>query len=259
MGTVLTLASATFGEAIRRKILLIFLCVSIAMIVLFFAFAQFNVGEQLVIIKSMGLGIISISGLFISVILGINLIPNEIDKRTIYTILSKPVARWQFIVGKFVGALMTVFVNILAMGIIFLGIVWWKTQAPEFSVIDGVVMIFFQMMLVNAVALMFSVFVTPFVNFFLTFATYIIGSMSSVTESLAMPNSRQNPIVTDFFKIIHFIIPNFGNFNIQNPIIHPDIEIVNMASYMSQNIVLAFIEVLIMMLIAVIIFDRREV
>ena len=259
MGMVFNLAFATFGEAIRRKILLIFLVVSIAMMVLFFAFSQFNAYQQLVIIKSTGLGLISITGLFISVILGINLIPNEIDKRTIYTILSKPVSRWQFIVGKFIGALMTVFVNILAMGVVFYIFVWIKLQAPEYSIIDGIVMIFFQMMLVNAVAMMFSVFVTPFVNFFLTFATYIVGSMSSVTESLAMPNAKQNIIVTWFFKAIHFLIPNFGNYNIQNPIIHPDIQIVNMASYMWQNIVLAIIEVMIMMLVAIIVFDRREV
>ena len=259
MGMVFNLAFATFGEAIRRKILLIFLVVSIAMMVLFFAFSQFNAYQQLVIIKSTGLGLISITGLFISVILGINLIPNEIDKRTIYTILSKPVSRWQFIVGKFIGALMTVFVNILAMGVVFYIFVWIKLQAPEYSIIDGIVMIFFQMMLVNAVAMMFSVFVTPFVNFFLTFATYIVGSMSSVTESLAMPNAKQNIIVTWFFKAIHFLTPNFGNYNIQNPIIHPDIQIVNMASYMWQNIVLAIIEVMIMMLVAIIVFDRREV
>ncbi len=228
------------------------------MIVLFFAFAQFNAYEQLTIIKSIGLGVISLTGLFISVILGINLIPNEIDKRTIYTILSKPVARWQFIVGKFLGALLTVFANILAMGVVFYIAVVIK-NGPEPAILDGIVMIFFQMMLVNAVAMMFSVFVTPFVNFFLTFATYIVGSMSSVTESLAMPNPKQSMIVTWFFKAVHFLVPNFGNYNIQNPIIHPDIEIVNMASYMAQNIILAIIEVLIMMFVAIIIFDRREV
>jgi len=54
-------------------------------------------------------------------------------------------------------------------------------------------------------------------------------------------------------------VPNFGNFNIQNPIIHPDIEIQNMAKYMSVNILYAIIYTLVMLLIAVLIFDRREV
>ncbi len=259
MGMVWTLAWATFGEAIRRKILNIFLVVGLALIGLFFAFSQFSPGEELVIIKSAGLGIISLAGVFISVILGINLIPNEIDKRTIYTILSKPVSRWQFVCGKFVGALLTVFVNIFAMGLVFGIAVMIKRHAPEFNVWDGILMIFFQMMLINAVALLFSVFVSPFVNFFLTFAVYIVGSMSSVTESLATPDEHKNPVMVYLFKLVHFIVPNFGNFNIQNPIIHPDVEITDMAKYMQINILYAFVYMAIMMLIAVLIFDRREV
>lgn len=259
MGTVWTLALATFGEAVRRKILLIFLVVAIALLVLFFAFAQFQATEQMVIIKSTGLGIISLAGVFISVILGINLIPNEIDRRTIYTILSKPVNRWQFILGKFIGGLLTVLLNIFAMGLIFIVAVAAKAHAFQYSIIDGVTMIFFQMMLISGVALLFSVFVSPFVNFFLTFAVYIVGSMSSVTESLATPAPNKSIVTQYLFKFVHFIIPNFGNFNIQNPIIHPDVQVVNMAKYMSTNILYAFIEVAIMMLVAILIFDRREV
>ncbi len=259
MNMVWTLAMGTFGEAIRRKILNIFLVVSVALIVLFFAFAQFNVGQQLIIIKSMGLGIISLAGVFISIILGINLIPNEIEKRTIYTILSKPVDRWQFVIGKFLGALLTVFVNILVMSVVFIGAVIIKTHAPQWQIWDGVLMIFFQMMLLNAVAFLFSVFLTPFINFFLSFAVYIVGSMSSVTEALAMPDPHKNKIVQSFFWAVHFFIPQFGNFNIQNPIIHPDITVNNMAQYMQQNILYAVILVAMLMLFAVLIFERREV
>jgi ABC-type transport system involved in multi-copper enzyme maturation permease subunit len=259
MGTVWTLGWATFNEAIRRKILNIFFFVGLAMIILFFAFSSFTPSAELVIMKSTGLGIIGLTGVFISVILGINLIPNEIDRRTIYTILSKPVQRWQFLLGKFLGALLTVFFNIFAMGIVFLIAVCIKRGAWEPGILDGILMIFFQMMLINGVAVMFSVFLSPFVNFFLSFGVYIIGSMSSVTESLAAPDPKRSIVITWLFRFVHFIIPNFGNFNIQNPIIHPDVEIVDMAKYMETNILYALLEVAIMMLIAVLIFDRREV
>jgi ABC-type transport system involved in multi-copper enzyme maturation permease subunit len=260
MGIVWTLAMGTYGEALRRKILNIFLLVGLAMIVLFFAFSSFTPSQELVIMKSTGLGIIGLTGVFISVILGINLIPNEIDKRTIYTILSKPVHRAQFLLGKFLGGLLTVFVNIFLMGIVFLVAVMIKRHSvEEFSIMDGILMIFFQMMLINAVAMLLSVFVSPFVNFFLTFAIYIVGSMSSVTESLAEPDPHKSVFVEYFFKFVHFIIPNFGNFNIQNPIIHPDVEIIDMAKYMQTNMLYALLEVAIMLLIAVLIFDRREV
>ena len=268
MGTILTLARGTFEESIRRKILNVFLFVALAVMVVGFAFMSFTTREQLVIVKSMGLGIIGIAGVFISIILGINLVPNEIEKRTIYTILSKPVTRYEFLVGKFLGGLATVLVNIALMGVAFVVLVplemrvfshinlTWSDWMPIW---EGVLMIFFQMMLVNAVALLFSVFLSPFVNFFLSFAIYLLGSMSSVTESLATPGKDKNPIVVDIFKGVHFLVPNFGNFNIQNPIIHPDIQIQNMTKYISVNILYAIIYTLIMLLIAVLIFDRREV
>lgn len=268
MATIWTLASGTFGEAIRRKILNVFLCVAIACMVVGFAFMSFTTREQLVIVKSMGLGIIGIAGVFISVILGINLVPNEIEKRTIYTILSKPVTRYEFLAGKFLGGLLTVLVNVALMGVIFFlavpielrlfsGItIDWASWLPIWQ---GVLMIFFQMMLLNAVALLFSVFLSPFVNFFLSFAIYLLGSMSSVTESLATAGPGKNPFVVQIFKAVHFLIPNFGNYNIQNPIIHPDVTIENMTKYILVNILYAIIYTLVMLLIAVLIFDRREV
>ncbi len=258
MRTVLTLAEGTFGEAIRRKILNIFLIVAMALIGLYFAFSSFTAREDLTITLSTGLGVISLAGVFISVILGINLVPAEIEKRTIYTILSKPVRRHEFLLGKYFGGLTTVFVNIGLMGIMFIILVAFKGHlAPP--VWEGVLMIFFQMMLLCSVALLFSVFVSPFVNFFLTFGVYILGSMSSITESLATQDGHKSPITVAFFWLIHFIVPNFGNFNVQNPIIHPDMQIANMTIYMMQTILYAIIYSAIMLLIAILIFDRREV
>jgi ABC-type transport system involved in multi-copper enzyme maturation permease subunit len=259
MNTVLTLAKGTFGEAIRRKILNIFLLVALAMICLYIAFTSFGQREDTTITLSTGLSVISLAGLFISVILGINLVPAEIEKRTIYTILSKPVRRHEFLLGKFFGGLTTVFVNIALMGIIFILLVWIKEKHLDTQLWEGVLMIFFQMMLLNSVALLFSVFVSPFVNFFLTFSIFILGSMSSVTESLATSDSSKNVITTTFFKIVHFLIPNFENFNIQNPLIHPDIQVHNMGIYMGQTILYAVIYSAVMLLIAILIFDRREV
>lgn len=264
MSTIFTLASGTFGEAMRRKILNVFLFVAIAMIVLFFAFASFSPTTDMIITMSTGLGIISLAGVFISVILGINLIPNEIEKRTIYTILSKPVRRHEFLIGKFLGGLATVFVNILLMGVLFLiGVVLLKDphHHAHLDILEGVMMIFFQMMLVNALAVMFSVFTSPFVNFFLTFAVYILGSMSAITESLGgeSANGKRNEVVQGIFKAVHFLVPNFANFNVQNPIIHPDVVIQSMDKYIATNILYAIIYSTIMLLIAILIFDRREV
>ena len=257
------IASGTFGEAMRRKILNVFLFVALALIVMGFAFASFTPRQELVIIKSLGLGVIALAGVFISVILGINLIPNEIERRTIYTILSKPVQRYQFLCGKFLGGLLTVLSNIALMGLAFVLILAIKERgfdADVLAVVKGVVMIFFQLTLVGAVALFFSVFLSPFVNFFLTFAVYLLGSLSSVTESLASdPDGKKNPLAVGFFKFIHLVVPNFGNFNIQNPIIHPDVHIANEGRYLAYLIGYSLLYTAILITLAVWIFDKREV
>lgn len=264
MSTIWMIASGTFGEAMRRKILNVFLFVALALMVMGFAFASFTPKEEMEIIKSLGLGVISLAGVFISVILFINLVPVEIERRTIYTILSKPVQRYEFLCGKFVGGLMTVFVNIALMGIAFVLLVAIKGSFSHEALVGcadclkGVLMIFFQLTLVGGVALCFSVFLSPFVNFFLSFALYLLGSMG-VLESLAAPSKDKSPVVTGFFKVLHYIVPNFGNFNIQNPIIHPDVIVKNEAVYIAQNIVYAIIYTAILLIVAVMIFDRKEV
>ena len=263
MSTILLIAGGTFGDAIRRKILNVFLFVSIAMMVMGFAFSSFRPTEEMVIIKSLGLGVIALAGVFITVILFINLIPQEIERRTIYTILSKPVQRYEFLCGKFLGGLATVLTNILLMGVAFIILLLIKEHHWDKDITDavkGIVLIFFQIMLLAGVSMCLSVILSPFVNFFLSFAIYLLGSMSSVTESLASdPYHKKNPIVVALFKLLHVLIPNFGNFNIQNPIIHPDVVIQNETLYIIQNILYALLWTAILMTIAVLAFDRREV
>lgn len=263
MNAVWMIASGTFGEAMRRRILQVFLVVALALIVMSFAFSSFTVARQeMEIVKSMGLGSIALAGVFISVILGINLIPNEIERRTIYTILSKPVQRYQFLCGKFLGGLMTVLSNIALMGILFIALALFKERSFDKDVIDiskGVLMIFFQLTLIAGVALFFSVFVSPFVNFFLTFAIYILGSTNILGDLASDPGHKMNPLLVNFMKFMHFIIPNFDNFNIQNPIIHPEVTITNETQYILTTILYALIYTGILLTLAVLIFDRREV
>ncbi len=262
MNTIWLLASGTFGEAMRRKILLVFLFVALALIVMGFAFASFTPQRELVVIKSLGLGVIGLAGVFISVILGINLIPNEIERRTIYTILSKPVQRWQFVCGKFLGGLMTVLSNIALMGVAFIVLMIIKEHGFNHDVMNvakGVLMIFFQLTLVGAVALFFSVFVSPFVNFFLTFAIYLLGSTNIAGDLADDPDHKKSQLAVGFFKFLHSIIPNFSNFNIENPIINPHVIITNETSYILQNVLYAVVYTAILLTIAVLIFDRREV
>ncbi len=255
---IFVIAKATFNEALRKKILNIFLLVGLALIVFSVSFAYFSARQELTIIKSLGLGIIALAGMFISVVLGINLIPAEIEKRTIYTILAKPVKRHEFLLGKFLGGTLTMLVNLVLMTLVFMLTVAYKNDwSPDWPLLKGSLMIFFQLFILGSVAIFFSIFTTPAVNFFMTSAVYIIGSLSDVT--LSMMREEKNLIAKGFFWAVHYLVPNFANFFTQNPLIHQGVQIKNEGVYYAENILYALIYSSILMIIAILVFDRREV
>ncbi len=172
--------------------------------------------------------------------------------------LSKPVQRYEFVLGKFLGGLSTVFVMITSMGIVFLGVLYINESPHQLAtdMMKGVTMTFFQMMLLGAMAIFFSTFATPVVNFFLSFGIFIIGNMSVVTESLTKNN---NPATKILATIVHFLLPNFGNFNIQNKLIHPEVTLTNENVFIVQNVVYAIVYSSVLLILAILVFDRREV
>ncbi len=283
-----TLAKTTVGDAMRKKVLQIFVVVAIGMIVMSMSFSQtlsFTTRQDsaldLNLIKSFGLGLMAIAGALISLVMGVQLIPQEIERRTIYTILSKPVKRYEFIIGKILGAILTLALNILIMGIVFIIAVTLKakgismsgvtmasgmneTGAPipvqifDVNMLYGVWTVFLQFMVLTSVVVLFSVFLTPTVNFFMGTAVYILGMFAPMLESVAV--SKSVDALTKFvYRILHMVLPNFDYFNVTNTLLHPEATIVNVGAYTLKVTLYAMMYVLFVMLAALIVFDKKEV
>lgn len=262
MSTILTIAQNTISEALRRKILNAFMVVGVAVICLTFMFGQFAPRQEFTLIRGMGLGIITLAGIFITVILSINLIPTEIERRTIYTILSKPVRRYEFLLGKWLGALGTIAINIGLMSLAFVIAVAIKqigaeSPANPLELFKGVLMIYFSLALLCSLAICLSIFFTPLINFFFTLSLFIIGNLSSFTQDLA--KTASNALVKVFFTVVHLVVPNFGNFQFTNPLVNPEVQVKSEALFMTQNIIYALVYAAFLLIIAIIAFDRREV
>jgi ABC-type transport system involved in multi-copper enzyme maturation permease subunit len=112
--------------------------------------------------------------------------------------------------------------------------------------------------LLCSLAIFFSTFLSPLVNFFLTFSLFIIGNLSSFTQDLAKVN-HENPILKGFFTAIHYIVPNFGNFQFQNPLINPEVKVTNENLFLLSNTIYALVYAAVLMILAILVFDRREV
>jgi len=255
--TTFVIAGNTLGEALRKKILWIFFIAAAAMIVLSVSFSQFSFRGEMTIIRSLGLGLLSIVGLLITLVLGINLISVEMERKTIYTILSKPVRRYEFLLGKFLGAMMTLLIQLLLMSTVFIFLVTWKSNwdwKGSIELLKGTVMIFFQLLMVGSVAMVFSVFTTPVVNFFTTSAIYIVGNLDLTDPMMHSKLALQKM----FYTALHYAIPNFSNYNIQNKLIHPEVAITGEFNYYAINVAYAVLYSSVLLIIAVLAFEKRD-
>lgn len=262
MNTAFVIARNTIGEALRKKVINAFFMVGVVLIALTFIFNQFAPRQELTLVKGMGLGIISLAGLLITVILSINLIPTEIERRTIYTILAKPVRRYEFLIGKFFGSIGTLLINVGLMGVVFVVAIAIKQIGAENAMnplllLKGILMILMQLVLLSALAIFFSTFVTPLVNFFLTMVVFVLGNLSTYTLNLA--KASQLAPVKWFLTGVHYIVPNFANFQYTNPLLQPDVVVKNEVAFLTQNCVYAVVYATALLFLAMIAFDRREV
>jgi len=282
------IAKTTVGDALRRKVLQVFLVVAIGLIVLSLSFSQTlsfssqrGISADLMLLKSFGLGMMALAGIFISLILGVSLIPQEFERRTIYTILAKPVKRYEFIAGKFLGALLTLAITTGLMGITFIATIVAKTigahnivdvksvsalQAKadsqiaffDVNMIWGVALVYLQFMVLSSIVLLFSLIFTTTVNFFMGAAVYVVGFMSTVVTSLGGAEGA-NSFQRAFFKTIYYVLPRFDQFNIPNQLLHPEAQVTNMASYTGLMALYGLLYTLLALVAAILIFERKEV
>jgi ABC-type transport system involved in multi-copper enzyme maturation permease subunit len=212
------IALNTFKEAIRDRIL--YLLFFFAAVALAFSrlLAVLTVGDRVKIIKDVGLASISIFGVLMAILIGTGLVYKEIDKKTIYTLLAKPIQRWQFLLGKFFGLVLTLFIMTLAMGLIFLVIVFLHTGKLEGRMLLAILFIFLELVLITAVAILFSCFSTPILSSIFSLSFYLIGHLSWGLEILIQKTRSGTARIA--IRGLSAILPDLENFNFKTEIVH---------------------------------------
>jgi ABC-type transport system involved in multi-copper enzyme maturation permease subunit len=172
------IAFNTFREAARDKIMYVIAFFAVLMMGASLGLGFVSVGERTQIMQHFSLATCSFFGALIAVFVGTGLIYKEIDKRTIYTILSKPVHRWQFILGKFLGLVAVLFCIVLGMSAISCGFVLYSGGAVTPIFLLAAVLVFFEMVVVTAIAIFFSTVSSPILAAIFTFCAYLIGQVT---------------------------------------------------------------------------------
>ena len=213
-----TIALNTLKEAIRDRVLYLLLFFAALSLISSRLLALLTVGDRVKIIKDVGLSSISIFGMLMAILIGTGLVYKEIDKKTIYTLLSKPIYRWEFLVGKFSGLVLTLFVMTALMSLIFLVILFLHTFHLEGRLLLAILFIFIELILITAVAILFSCFSTPILSSIFALSFYVIGHFSWGLEPLIR---RARPgVPRAALQIIYTLLPDLENFNFKTEVVH---------------------------------------
>jgi ABC-type transport system involved in multi-copper enzyme maturation permease subunit len=283
------IARNTFGDALRKRVLLIFLLLAFVMLILALMLNYFTAREQGTIFKSTQLVIILIFGALIAITTAVFLIPNEIERRTIYSILSKPIQRWEFFIGKFLGGALTVGFMVGLMSLALMLVLFVLAAKPPTNTVDlstqaqsqavdmgqwmqrgfgeimlvlrGTLVIYFQLVIVTAIATTLSLFLTPTVNFSVTAFIWIVGNLQWIVAALADRNKQSGLFIVPILaKLFYYLLPHFHDFNIMGSIVHPEVPIkVNQWVYAAEVSVYGVAYALMLLLLGALVFDRKEV
>lgn len=175
IGRVAAIALNTFREAIRNKILYSLLFFAILLIASALALGQMSLHEEARVTVDLGLGGIALFGVLIAIFVGVNLVYKELDKKTVFSLVPKPIHRFELLLGKFGGMVLTLAVQVAIMSAVLFAVLWLQGGTMEGPVVRALVLIFVELVVVTALAVMFSSFSTPFLSGAFTLGLFVVG------------------------------------------------------------------------------------
>jgi ABC-type transport system involved in multi-copper enzyme maturation permease subunit len=215
MNRVKALAFNTFSEALRMKVLYVVLFLALVLILITPRLPSFNVGVKVTLFKDISLGFSSFTIAVLALALSIGQIQKEVEKRTIYHILSKPISRKEVIVGKYLGVALTLFlISTLIGGLIFILeiAIFNKT---DFLLFLGMYTIFLESLVISAFGLFCSTFATLPVSTFLVILFYFVGHIKNEFLSFL-----KKGVLHLIYFALRFLLPSLENFNLNDAIAH---------------------------------------
>ena len=231
MGRIWHVAANVFKESVRDKVLYNLIVFALLLIAVSYLLGQLTAGQDVKIIKDLGLAAIATFGLLIAVFIGIGLVWKEMERRSIYSLLAKPIRRYEFILGKYAGLALTLFVNVAVMTLAFYAVLAyldtqfpdsvrasWLAPATDAGMLPAIGLIFMELLLVTATALFFSTFSGPFLSAGLTLGLWVIGHFNADLRNFEAV--VEFPAAAYAARALYYVLPNFAAFDIKAQVVH---------------------------------------
>jgi ABC-type transport system involved in multi-copper enzyme maturation permease subunit len=252
---ILHIATNTFREAVRDRVLYNLIAFALLLTGAAVLVGQISIDIERLVVINLGLTAVSLFGLVIAIFIGIGLVSKEIEKRTLYTVLSRPVRRWEFIAGKFFGLSGTLVVNTFFMAIgVFAAMLYVShpLHGSDAWVLVALYFIVLQFVIITALALFFSSFSSPLLSAVFTFSLFVIGTFAEDLRGFAM---LTHGITRWLATGAAYVVPNFSALNVINQVAHGEGVATQLVVY---NTGYALVYTVTVIAGATLIFERRS-
>lgn len=257
----LIIAANTYREGIRKKTLIGFLIVALLVIGGSTFLTVLSPGEEVKMIKDVCLAALSMFGMLIAIFTSGSMVPSEVENKTIYTVLSKPLRRFEYIIGKFVGIQFILILNIGLMGILSLAILWTREPILSTILIKSVILTYFELMVLSAFTFAVSVVSSSAVLPIICGAfIYIIGHLVEYLKGLSNHAVQAgHAFLASLIRLLYLVLPDLSNFNLRDQLIHLQPNDPRIGVIMWRLVLYALANVAVGILIAHMLFRRKEV
>jgi ABC-type transport system involved in multi-copper enzyme maturation permease subunit len=255
-----------FKESVRDKVLYSIIAFAVLLIASSLLIGDLTAGQDIKIIKDLGLASISIFGLLIAIFIGIGLVWKEVEKRSIYTLLPKPMRRQDFLLGKYCGLVLTLVINVAVMTAAFYVVlaimqtvappivrVSWPAPATDPAMLKAIALVMLELMLVTAIALLFSTFSSPFLSALLTAGLWVAGHFNNDLRNFGAV--VESPVLAWLARATYYVLPNFAAFDVKLQVVHAQAV---PASYVGLTVLYGLTYIVLVLVGAVAIFSRRD-
>lgn len=261
-------ARHVFKESVRDRVLYAIAAFAVLLVAASILIAQISAGQDVKIIKDLGLATIELAGVVMSIFVGVGLVAREIERRSIFALLAKPLPRWEFVVGKYVGLMLTIVVNVAmmtaALYVMLAYLQWtspqvlrlsWDAPALDPRLLTSVVLICGELALLTAVALLFSTFSSSaLLSLVFTLGIFVAGLFSEDLRHFG-DLVETSPVVARVVAAIGWIAPSFSAFDVKAQVVHG---IAVPPAFVAYTLGYAALYVAGLLAVAVVLFSRRE-
>lgn len=218
MKAVLPIAQLTLREAVRNKVFVNLAVFAALMVGLALLMTGLSIGQHQRIIHTISFGTLSLVGNLIAVFLGAGLIANEVERKSLYAIVSRPVGRWTVVIGRYLGLAWVLALNTIAGGLLITLVLALGEQAPSGHFVIGLLLIYAEMLLVLSISVLFSSFSTPTLSATFAFCFMVIGRMSpELIDLLPVAGSEG---LRALMRFTYAILPNLARLDPMALVIH---------------------------------------